>query len=212
MSLATDNAAYLQRPFRVTHLIWAVLCLAACGVLIFAGGEGHPPAIILLPVVLAVWAVGHGGLWIVRRLAVRGRSRVGVVALSWPPGLIVAAIGTGFTSAFGVLLLFATLFQWKAERLLTPLWLTMAAIWVAHGACFAGLLLRRTWSRLFVALLCLGWAALLVVQIVENWVHGSPIKAPELALMVVLISIGALFGWHLARSQRIKAFLAGPRA
>ncbi len=213
MSLTTDDSHYLRRPFRVGHLVWAVLCVAACAVLIFAGGEGHPPAIILLPVVLAVWAVGHGGMWIVRRLAVRGRSRVeGGVALSWPPGLILAAIGTGFTSTVGVLLLFASLFQWKGERLLDPLWLTMVAIWVAHNVCFAGLLLRRTWSRLFAALLSFGWAALLGFQIVEHWVRASPIKAPELALMIVLISIGVLFGWHLATSPRIRAFLAGRRA
>ena len=59
MSQAKDEAGYLRRPFWFAHLIWAVLGLSGCALLIFAGGEGHPPAIILLPVALVVWALGH---------------------------------------------------------------------------------------------------------------------------------------------------------
>ena len=61
MSQAKDEADYLRRPFWFAHLIWAVVGLAASTFLIVYGGEGHPPGIILLPVVWILWALGHGG-------------------------------------------------------------------------------------------------------------------------------------------------------
>ena len=61
MSQAKDEAGYLRRPFWFAHLIWAVVGLAASAFLIVYGGEGHPPGIILLPVVWILWALGHGG-------------------------------------------------------------------------------------------------------------------------------------------------------
>ncbi len=167
----------------------------------------------MLPVVWVVWALGHGGLWMVRRLAVRGRSRAvgsGGAVPSWPPGLILAAAGTGLTAAGGALLVLLTLVQWKEGRFLDLVWVTIVAVWLANGVCCAGLLLRRAWSGLYAALLCFGWAALLGAQIVDHLVRGSPIKEGELVIAIVLISVGVLFGWHLATSRRIKAFLSVP--
>ena len=211
MSQANDEAGYPRRPFRFAHLLWALLGVGASAFLIFFGGEGHPPGIVLLPVVWVVWAVGHGGLWLVRRLAVRGRSgavSAGGAILSWPPGLIMAAIGTGATTAIGLIPLLSNVIQSREGRFLDPLWLMMTAIWVAHGVCLAALLLRWTWSGIYTALLCFGWAALLGVQIVDHLIRGARIEIGELVIAGVLIVIGVLFGWHLVTSRRIKDFLA----
>ena len=72
MSESPDGFSLRSRLVRFGHTTWAMLGLAGCGVLIFAGGEGHPPAIILLPVVLVVWALGTRGA-MDRRLARRAR-------------------------------------------------------------------------------------------------------------------------------------------
>jgi hypothetical protein len=213
MSESRIEGDYLKRPFRIAHLIWAVVGLAASGFLIAFGGQGHPPGIILLPVVWVAWLLGHGGLWMVRRLATRGRSRalrLSGDASRWPPGLILAALGTGIATATGVFPLLLSAAQWREGRFLEPLWIVMAVTWLAHGICFLGLLLRRGWSRVFAALLCFGWAVLLVAQFVDHLARGSRIQTGELVIAAVLIGVGVVFGWHLLASQRIRDFLAAP--
>jgi hypothetical protein len=212
MSQAKDEAGYLRRPLRFAHLIWALIGLAASVFLIVFGGEGHPPGIVLLPVVWVLWALGHGGLWLVRRLAVRGRrsgaAGWGAAVPSWPPGLLLAAFGAGAATAAGVFPVLSTLFQLKEGRYLEPLWLVMTATWAAHGVGLAGLLLRRGWSGIYAALLCFGWVALLGAQIVDHLIRGSRIQMGELAIVCALMVMGVLFGWHLVTSRRIKDFLA----
>lgn len=204
---------YLKRPFRVAHLSWAGIGVAASVFLIFFGGEGHPPGIVLLPVVWVVWVLGHGVLWAVRRLAARGRMRALYSddgGRGWPAALILAAVGTGTTTAVGLFPLAVRIFESSEGRFRDPLWAIMIAIWLAHGVCFVGLLMRRAWSRTFVALLCFGWAALLVAQFVDHLARGSRIQPGELVISVVLIAIGVLFGWHLLVSRDVKDFLASP--
>ena len=206
-------SSYLKRPFRIAHLVWAGIAVGLTALLVFFGGEGHPPGIILLPVVWGVWLLGHGALWASRRLALEGRSRTRSSmdgGLKWPPGLFLFTIGTGFATAVGLLPLVMTVAGTGGDRFRDPLWAIMAAIWLVHGVCFVGLLLRRGWSRLLAALLCFGWAALLIAQFVDHVLRDLPIHTGELAIAIVLIGIGIFYGWHLLASPRIRGFLAAP--
>ena len=58
--------------FRILHIVWAILGVIACAILVTSKG-GHPPAIILLPVALIFWAVGHLLLWIISKIFARGK-------------------------------------------------------------------------------------------------------------------------------------------
>src|SRR5690606_19327773 len=75
------------RPLRLVHLAWAVLVLAGCVVLASIPG-GHPPALILVPALLALGILGHellvGLAWLVRR----GRARCSVL---WPAERVLIA-------------------------------------------------------------------------------------------------------------------------
>lgn len=57
------------------QLAWGLLGLGAAGFLLVFGGGGHPPAIIYLPMVLAVWALGHAVFFALCWLVVRVRAR-----------------------------------------------------------------------------------------------------------------------------------------
>ncbi len=94
--------------------------------------------------------------------------------------------------------------EWYPFRL-PALWATTMAIWIAHGACFVGMLLRKTWSRPLCAALPLAWAALLVTQITDHLVKGSPIDVLQLAIAAVLVLALILFGYYLATSKRVRA-------
>lgn len=76
---------------------------------------------------------------------------------------------------------------------------------IAHGACFVGMLLRKSWSRPLCAALPLARAALLLTQTADHLVRGSPIDALELAIVVVLVLTLILFGYYLATSKRVRA-------
>jgi hypothetical protein len=83
----------------------------------------------------------------------------------------------------------------------------MLAVWLAHSACFAGLLLRQRWSGLLSATLVAGWALLLGRQIAE---HLAAINAADTAGILMasgLLVLLVLFAAYLARSHEVKAFL-----
>jgi hypothetical protein len=192
----------------IAHGVWGSINFLICLLLVLAGG-GHPPPMIFVPLVAAVWAVGHGVIWVVGWIAARGRRSAPEDAggvISWPLGLKLALVLTGFASAIGVIQVVVTLLLSELYPFRLPgLWAITLAIWIAHGACFVGLLLRKSWSRLLCAALPLAWAALLAAQIVDHVVRGSPIDPTELAIVVVLILVLTLFGYYLARSSRVRA-------
>jgi hypothetical protein len=192
----------------IAHGVWGAIGFSICVLLVLAGG-GHPPPLIFLPLVVAVWAVGHGAIWVTGRIAVRGRRSVreeGGGVIAWPLGLKLALILTGFASAIGIIQIVVTLLIGALYPFRLPgLWAITMVIWIAHGACFVGLLLRKRWSRWLCAALPLAWAALLAAQIVDHLVRGSPIDPTELVIVLVLILVLSLFGYYLARSKRVGA-------
>ena len=202
---------FLRYPVEYTlarlHIIWALLSASLCVFLVFADGSGHPPIVIFLPLVLAIWCFGHGALWRQvaggKELAAQGKGQID----TWPPGLIVALIGTGIVSCVGIVQLAGTLLIGMTYPFAGSLWGVAIAVALAHGACFVGILLRRPWSRPTTAVLSIGWTLLLVWQIIEQLVHGHPINLAEYVTLFVGVALVSFFGYHLLSSRRIRAFL-----
>ncbi len=190
------------------HGLWGALGLSICLLLALAGG-GHPPPIVFVPVVVAVWATGHGAIWATGRIAARGRrSREadGRVVTASPLLLKLALALTGLAGAIGLVQVVASLLLSELYPFRLPgLWVLAMAIWTAHAACFVGLLLRKRWSRLLCAALPLAWAALLAKQIVEHLASGTSSDPGELLIAVALIVLLVVFGGYLAASKRVKA-------
>jgi len=167
--------------------------------------------VILLPLVLAAWAAGHGFLWGAQRLAAAGRgTRAGPDdGQPWPLGLRVAVICTAAAALLGVVQVIGTLVTGKWYPFgQASLWAAMLLVWLAHAACFATLLLRRRSSRLLSAALAFGWATLLGVQIVEHFRGGSSDTSGLLIVVAIMVSL-LLFGAHLVLSSKVRSFLGG---
>lgn len=195
---------------RNAHLVWAVISLVACAVLIFSGG-GHPPPIVFLPVVVAVWMAGHGALWGIAKLAGKGTARAHgekVEADGWPLALKFVILVTGVAAGFGVMQLTVSMFLGKTYPFPGALWGITMALWVVHGAVFCGLLLRRRWSKATSALIFIGWAMLLLFQMVDYLAKGQRIDVMELGLAAALVAVLVAFGVYLLRSRRIDRFFA----
>ena len=161
--------------FRLAHLLWLALAIGFCLLLVFSGGSGHPPAMLLLPHTLAVWITGHLVLWGAGWLAARGRNAAraaGAGPAAWPPDLILLLVVTGIIGTAGLIQLAAVLLPAGWYPFPDHLWVYTLFAAFAHGVCFVALLLRRSWSRLLAALLCAGWALLMIWQIGEQLAHG----------------------------------------
>jgi len=196
---------------RVAHAAWAAVCFIGCLLLVVNGRQGHPPAIILLPVVLLAWAVGHGFIWGVQRLADKGRRTVAQPATDsqrWPLALRLAAVGTGSAALVGAAQVVGTLLEgsWYPFNH-ASYWWAMLLVWVVHAICFAGLLLRRRWSRLLSATLAFGWAALLGLQVAEHLAPGASSDTAGVLIAIALMAVLVLLGRYLASSGKVKSFL-----
>lgn len=203
------NAKHERRPAVLwAHGLWGALGFSICVLLVLAGG-GHPPPIIFVPVVVAVWAAGHGAIWAAGRIAARGRRSLaanGRGVAAWPLTLKLALALTGLAGAIGLIQLVVSLLLRELYPFRLPgLWVLTMAIWIAHATCFVGLLLRKRWSRLLCAALPLAWAALLAKQIVEHLAGGALIDIGELLIAVALIVLLVVFGGYLATSKRVAA-------
>jgi len=194
---------------RFAQVAWAVFALSVSGILIFSGG-GHPPPIVLLPLVIVIWIVGHIAIWGIAALAAHGR-RYGPVAQRerpWPTGLKLALIGTAIGAFVGILQACGTVFLGKLYPYRdATLWTTMMTVWLFHGACFLGLLLRRPWSRMLSTLVVFGWALLSIWQIADHLLRGQRVDIAGLMILGTATVFLILFGVYLATSSSVKSFL-----
>jgi len=199
-----------RRGRRVAHSLWAAVAVSV-SLLLVLGGRGHPPPIIFLPLVIVVWVAGHFTVWGVDWLAAKGRRLAGENegrVKSWPVGLRLALIGTGVAAAIGLLQIIVTVYQRKMYPFHdVTLWTIMMVIWLVHGACLVGLLLRRPWSRLVSVMLALAWALLSASQLAEHLARGYRVDIAELLIVSASMVFLILFGLHLATSSRIRSFL-----
>ncbi|MCC6713897.1 MAG: hypothetical protein IT496_01590 [Gammaproteobacteria bacterium] len=195
----------------LTHAAWAVLALVACAFLVLTRQTGHPPAIILVPYVLVAWVAGHGLIFGVQCLAAKGRrmaARASTEDQPWPVGLRLALVGTGIGTLVGITQVIGTVLQgrWYPYHDV-GLWAAMLAVWVIHGSAFAGLLLRRRWSRLLSTAVAIGWALLLGRQIAGQFTTTASTDTAGVIMASGLIVILLLVAGYLAASRRAKAFL-----
>lgn len=170
---------------RLLHGLLAVLGFVVCALLVTSRG-GHPPAIILLPVAVPIWGGGHLLLWWVARV----RRRTGSFRPPWP--ILVTLVGSGLVAfvAFWWILVSWVLADGR-ERWLGSSWLWVIAFlpWLVHTLCFLALVLRHPQSGLLAAGVWLGWAALLVVQVVREVARYGVRSAGELTVALALIAV-----------------------
>ena len=194
----------------MAHAAWAAIAITVSLFMIFTKQRGDPPVMVLVPLVLKIWAVGHFVIWAVQWLAARGRrivSQSGGERKPWPIGLRLALIGTGVPALIGIFQLLMSGLQRKWYPFLDAgLWGVMLAVWLVHGVCFVGMLLRHQWSRVVSAMLSFGWALLLASQISEHLSPRVSSDTAELLIAVVLMVILFLFGLYLAWSRKVKSF------
>ena len=205
-SVPEDPDVHLQRTFRWLRRIWATLGLVASAFLILAGG-GHPPLFVFIPIVAAIWLVGHLALIAARRLAVRGATAG--AQTRWPPSLAVALVASGCVSFLGIGPLVVSAMQRHPYPFHGSLWLLTMTIWAVHVTCLAGLLLRKGWSRKLAAFLSLAWAALLAWQIIDHLRYRRPIDWVEFPIALGIVGALVVLAVLLFRSPRAKKFL-GP--
>lgn len=195
--------------FRILHIIWAILGVVACAILVTSKG-GHPPAIILLPVALIFWFVGHLLLWIISKLFARGKKLEVKIETNeetevkkWPLSLIILAVFLGGVFVFGamaIILLIALNNDWLSKM---PV---MLVLWLPPSLCFIGILLQKSWSRVFAGWWFISMTMIFFYQIAGSAMHGRT-NSMTGWIISVAISLFTLFvGLHILRSPKIKAF------
>jgi hypothetical protein len=125
------------------------------------------------------------------------------------PSLSIALMGTGAASSLGLLQLVMSVFFRSRYPFRDAFWPIMMIAWLAHGVCFAGLLLRRAWSQWASATVCVGWALLLAWQILEAMLRGSRINSGGLLLAIARVTLLTALGYHIQTSEKIQEFSAG---
>jgi hypothetical protein len=160
---------------------------------------GHPPGIIFLPFALAAWALGHFFLWASGRLATVGVQRLEArgVATRWPPSLMIAILGTGVVAAGG--LAFIGRLAVDRDQGLDAWNAILLGVWLPHAVCFPALLLRQAWSRWLATALAVGWALLMVSQILTT----NDLRPWDWPLAVVLIAALIVLAVRLATAEAV---------
>jgi hypothetical protein len=211
--MAKAGEAKLRMRNRIAHAAWAAFAVCVSLMLIFVG-KGHPPPIIFLPVVAIFWVLGHIVIWAIGWLSTKGqRARDAGGAsngqrASWPISLRFVLTGTGIAACVGTLQIVVTVLRGKLYPFHdATLWTIMMVLWLVHGACFAGLLLRRRWSKYASMTLVFAWALLLVAQIGEQVMRGHRLDITAFSLIAGAVALLLWFGLHLGNSNKVKSFL-----
>jgi hypothetical protein len=193
--------------FRILHIVWALLGVIACVILVTSKG-GHPPGIILLPIALIFWVVGHILLWIISKLFARGKKsevRTETDVKKWPLFLIILAVLLGGVFIFGFMAII--LFM-----VLENDWLSgmpaILALWLPPSLCFIGILLHKSWSRLLAGWGFIGVAMIILYQLVESALRNYTASVTEWVIAIAILIFSLLIGQHILRSPKIKAFYA----
>ena len=193
--------------FRILHIVWAILGVIACVIFITSKG-GHPPAIVLLPIALIFWVVGHVLLWIISKLFARGKKsevRTKSDVKKWPLFLIILAVFLGGVFIFGsmaIILLMVLENDWLSDM---P---AILALWLPPSLCFIGILLHKSWSRVLAGWGFIGVAMIILYQLVESALRNSTASVTEWVIAIAILIFTLLIGQHILRSPKIKTFYA----
>jgi len=199
------NTDYLKNVFRWLHIVWAVIGAGLC-ILLATSKGGHPPGLVLVPVVIVIWLAGHALLWVSRKLAIRGKYLADTrnsAGGKWPVVLILLVLISGVIFIFGLFgIAWQVLFEHdRLRELVVPL-----AFWIPVSLCFFGILLRQNWSRILAGGGLIFIAVVLVKEMVESLMRGYRNSNSEWAMAIVISIVLVLFGQYILRSSRIKAF------
>lgn len=190
---------FLSHPFRIVHVLWAVLILLGCVALISTGG-GHPPPMAFVPALLLAGLLGHLLLWLIQWLLRKGRTRVtagAAVAPRWPPELVFMALLLGPVAIMAIAI---TIGEVAIIHRHPVQWLIYLGVAVLHSAAFVLLLLRVGYVRYVIAAICFGWAFALVLQIGEA-------RPGELPLGLTLIAGLIAIAIYVIRARRVRSAL-----
>lgn len=208
--MSTESDIPSGKRLKPVHLAWAAVAIVISVALVLVPQRGHPPPLALVPFVLLAWPIGHALIWGVGSLADKGRRREAGArgARQWPIALVIALIGAGSGSVTGLVQLLGSGLQGRWYPYPDPsLWTAMFLVWSIHGVCLVVLLLRNPWSGHLSAMLALGWAALLAVQLTEHVVPVVRANVTELALAIGLLVLLMVLAVSLVASRAVRAFL-----
>ena len=177
-------------------------------VLFVTAKGGHPPGLVFVPVVVAIWLAGHVFLSGSHKLAIRGKYLAEVKNTSsgkWPPAIIFLIFIFGlifFFGLFGILWLLLSQRDWL-RGLAIPL-----AVWIPSSLCFFGIVLRRDWSRLLAGGGFIVLAMILLYEMIASFMRGYRNSSVEWATAIVIFIVLSLFGQYVLRSSCIKTFFS----
>ncbi|NKC01205.1 MAG: hypothetical protein GKR90_22285 [Pseudomonadales bacterium] len=187
--------------FRSLHALIGLIGVSAT--IVLALSEGHPPGIVLVPIALVFWALGHTFLWVSYKLSVRTDENLAGLEHKWPVSLTLLAIFFGAISFIGLILIILTLLDgYNRASELPPL----LAIWLPATVCFVGITLRKNWSRFSVSGAFVAVALLLVTEMVQSLVQNSNHSVAEWLISISISLLSFFIAWYTFASPRIKAF------
>lgn len=200
--MSTD---YLKDVFRWLHIVWAITGASICILLATATG-GHPPGLVFVPIAAAIWLAGHGMLWGSHKFAMRGKylaDNRDIAPGKWPLTIVLLVFLFGIVFIFG---LSGIVWQLLSERdwlheLAIPL-----AVWIPSSLCFFGILLRQDWSRILAGSGFILVAIILLYEMIASSIRGYQNSTTEWVVVIIIFLLLLLFGQHVLRSSRIKAF------
>jgi hypothetical protein len=202
-----DGLTRLERFFFALHAIWAVPCIGAIGFLATAT-TGHPPGIILIPVVLIVWISGHLLLWGSGRIVARRVTQPsGAITRTseWPLGIVVTMAVAGIT-AFAAFWLLAWLLVDAGGQGNGISVAVLTVVVPVHGAVFVDLMTRRPWALGLAGLAWLGWFLIVALQLASYLFRGSRVAPTELILALVLLVALGFMAYHIQFGHAPRAF------
>jgi len=198
---------YLKNVFRWLQIVWAIIGASICILLASAKG-GHPPGLVLVPIVAAIWLAGHVLLWISRKLAIRGKyvsDSSNIVTNKCPMTLILLVFVFGIVFIFGLFgIVWQVLFEPnRLQELSIPF-----TVWIPSSLCFFGILLRVNWSRILAGSGFIVVAVILLYEMIASFLRGYRNSSTEWLIVIVLFILLVLFGLYILRSSSIKAFFS----
>ena len=189
---------------RFLHIVWAIIGIAVAAVLILSKG-GHPPALVLLPVVAGAWLLGHIMLWISQLLVRRSSKSIfaeQTMRQRWPPVVVLVTIILGLTTFASTVIAITLFVRISSHNQAIPL----AVVAAASAILFLGMLMRKNAARLIVIVLMISAATMIAIEMGRTiWKgYSYPLNEWLIASGIVIILLG--LGLHMLKSKRVRMY------
>lgn len=189
---------------RFLHIIWVIAAIAVSVMIVQSKGS-HPPALVLLPVMVGVWLLGHIILWISQWVVRRSSKSIfadQTMRQRWPPAVVLVTVSLGLTCFASTIIAIILYIRNNTQDQVVAL-AVLAAI---SALLFIGLLMRKNWARLMVIVLLLGTAAWVAMEMGQAiWkAYNHPANDWLIASGIVIVLLG--LGLHLLKSKRVRMY------